>query len=315
MELIYSRHDLATFARLPPLSPALGRLLIPKQVPSRAQIAGAVGKVVRNPVKAVKDGLARDAAAMNVAKASGMTRGGLVKSGAVQLYKNRGEIAKAVGRGVKSGVVSLAKQKDLIVNTGGAIGSGIGGSMGGLPGKLAGDNLGAMVTRRAYDDIAAVGKGVRAAKQAAGNRVAKIKAGVKATLQEGRKNFAGKKKDYFDDQVGWAIGNTVAEASPFRIPLQGGAVAIRTVPSVSKGIIKIAKGAPIKQTIKETGQEILDKNNVPKMIKRGNARERLVRRKINRKLGELRGDYSRHLGRYVSFSRRFWRRKKPFFRY
>ena len=310
MELIHSRYSLATFARLPPLPPALGKL-IPKRVPSRAQIVGAVAKAIRNPAKAVKDGLARDASAMAVARANGMTRGGIVKSGAVQLYKNRGEIAKSAAKGVKSGVVSLAKQKDLIVNTGGAIGSGIGGSMGGFPGKLAGDNIGAMVTRRAYDDIVAVGKGIRAAKQATGNRVTKIKAGIKQTLQEGRKNFTGKKKDYLDDQVGWAIGNTVAETSPLGIPFQGAGVAVRTVPSVSKGIVKIAKGAPIGQTVRETGKEILDKNNVPKMIRRGNARERLVRRKINRKLGELRGDFSR-LGRYACFSKRSWKKRKLF---
>ena len=79
--------------------------------------------MLKNPKKAIKEGLARDKLAVNTIKSvTGKTRGQTVR-----------QLGSAIAKGVYKG-----GGKDLAVNTGGFAGS-VAGSGGGKLGQLAGD--------------------------------------------------------------------------------------------------------------------------------------------------------------------------------
>jgi hypothetical protein len=188
--------------------------------------------------------------------------------------------------------------KDLFVNIGGAAGSTIGGTAGGLPGALAGDNLGAAVTRkginRAYAGTRARAKLGKNATPAAIR--AKTKRLTKALGRLDRRNA-----NNLSDQIGWGVGNAVAQATPgIPIPLRGGIVAMRTVPHLTANAQKVARGQlKPQQYLSQSISDIKQNNNFKKIIRKGNARERLARRRVNKMIKEA--GYSRPMG-LISFS-------------
>lgn len=105
----------------------LGRMLKNKALPGKKEILSSVGnaakELLKNPKKAIKDGLTRDKLAVSAMKTvTGKTRGQTVR-----------QLGSAIAKGVYKG-----GGKDLAVNTGGFAGS-VAGSGGGKLGQLAGD--------------------------------------------------------------------------------------------------------------------------------------------------------------------------------
>ncbi len=205
----------------------LGSVLINRKLPGRQKIVESVGnvakKIVKNPIKTVKDGIARDRAAVGLMKAStGMGRTQAIR-----------QLAPALSEGVYK-----AGGKDLLVNTGGFAGSVVGSPLGAV-GALAGDWLGARGARRILNN--------REIK----NNANKIRTNLnfqrlsnqqQADILRKRRLGFGKKfanEQLLDDTVGWGIGNGAATglgAMGVGIPLKGAAVAIPTSADVVKGI-------------------------------------------------------------------------------
>lgn len=183
--------------------------------------------------------------------------------------------------------------KDLAVNTGGALGSAIGGSIGGSAGALVGDNLGALASRKGINRTYAR---IRAKRKLGDNAsplsIRKQAQNTNIALERLEK----RKGSYLSDQVGWGVGNAVATSTSWiPIPLRGGAVAIRTVPQITRNVKKVIKGQ-IKpnEFVGQTVRDIAKNNNLGRIIKRGNARERLLRKRINKviRLGDFRSNRS-----------------------
>ena len=179
--------------------------------------------------------------------------------------------------------VDSDRGKDLLVNVGGIAGSTAGGAVGGLPGALTGDNLGAAATRRGLSEVYA-------------RRRARAKLGANASPSA----FLARKDKIFDaihrlerrkgarmsDQVGWAVGNTIALNTPhLKIPLRGGIVAMRTVPHIVKNAQGVLRGnIKARDFPSKTGADIYKSNNLRRIVRRGNARERLLRSKVNKRI-------------------------------
>lgn len=204
-----------------------------------------------------------------------------------------------------------SKAKDLAINAGGVIGGFAGGSAAGPVGALAGDNVGAVVTRRlvnkGYADVRAASRAKSGeTRQQIQNRAKKTRKAIERLDRRNNENIK--------DQAGWAIGNAAAEGlsrAGLGIPGQGGAVAMRTMGSVTKNIADVLKKKKNpRQAIKDAGQEIVENNNpltawnrTKKTRRRGAARERLFRRKLNKQVQTYQGqeDFSEY--RYVGCNR------------
>lgn len=175
--------------------------------------------------------------------------------------------------------------KDLVVNTGGFIGSSIGGAVGGTPASLVGDNLGAVTTRKV------INRGYAGARARA-----KLGAGAPKTAVRAKTKRIAKALDRLDrmqgnrisDQIGWGVGNTVAQStSGVPIPLRGGMVAMRTVPELTRNAQKVMRGElKPQQYLSQSAADIAKRNNVKKMARKGNARERLARQRVNKIIRE-----------------------------
>ena len=136
------------------------------------------------------------------------------------------------------------KIKDGIVNTGGLIGSQIGKRIAGDAGALAGDLVGALITRKALEDVQATYTAAQRIKRdRAYENLSRIKK-LKALQQEAAAQAKAKREStgdaVFEDVTGWAIGNASATAigsavsALAPVPLKGAAVAMATVPKLAK---------------------------------------------------------------------------------
>lgn len=266
-------------------STILGRLIKTKTLPSNSEILGSVGNLLKkakiNPVKAIKDGIARDKYAIEAMKsATGMTR----KQVATQL-------GTALAKGVYKG-----GGKDLAVNTGGLLGS-IGGKAGGLTGQLAGDWGGAAITRKALDDTEALTRTIKQAKKYNKNShyqalpsVKKAEVLRRTLIKQANQTKTRFKEDIKNDTLGWAIGNASAEtlkAAGSNVPLQGGTIALGTMPSIKRGI-KVAKRTQnIHKGNVAAVRDLNRRYNIKRKINEGFDRENKMRESINKQLQKL----------------------------
>lgn len=205
--------------------------------------------------------------------------------------QTRGQTVKQLG-GLAAKGIYKGGGKDLAVNVGGLTGS-IAGSAGGKVGQLAGDWGGAAVTRKALDDTEAL---VRASKITKNSKFKSLPPTKKAELlrrkvvKEAKSNASGFKKELKQDSIGWAIGNSSADAlktAGSSVPLQGGMVAIGTVPSVYKGAKVAVRTKSATKGLLSTKRDLTKKLSVKRAIKRGFGREDRMRTSINNELQKL----------------------------
>lgn len=246
------------------------------KLPSRIQLLKIAA---RNPGKTLQAVRGLDTAAVELGRA---------KTGRGRY----GQLAARIGRSEVA--------KDLTVNTGGFIGSAIGSSVAGPVGGYAGDNLGAVATRKGVNSLYAKHRArKRLGKQASPQQVSARQGQISKALAR----LDRRKANNLSDQVGWATGNAAAAAlGSVPVPLKGGIVASRTVPSIVDGIkaVKSGKLSP-KDFLKEVGRDIAKRNDLKGMVRRGNARERLLRSKINKR---LRGTFRAYRSKYeIYFAR------------
>lgn len=265
----------------------IGQTLINRQLPGKRQILGAaknlIKDAVKNPVKAFKEGLARDRLANRAyTAATGQTRGQATKA-----------VVSAIGRGAYRG-----GGKDLLVNTGGLAGSIAGGNVGGKLGSLGGDWLGAAAARKALDHTEAV---VAASKIRNNPKFRQQPLAVRTKILAKRaRGFARASDKRFgselkQDTVGWGIGNASADAlqaAGSHVPLQGGMTAMATVKPVMRGYgvsrrlamrglpLRRSAGAGALVTARGTARGL---NPAPK-IRRGWTRERRMYNSVNSEL-------------------------------
>lgn len=255
--------------------------LAPKQRFLEA-IRAATESIKAAPIKAVKSGLERDAAAVEAYRQ------------ATGISNPRLAIAKKVMQGIYEG-----GGRDLTVNIGGTAGSILGAKTLGFPGKLAGDWLGAAVTRKSLDDIENIAYATKVSKS---QKFQKLSPFGKARLLNRRlsrrlnRTLPSVKEEYQKDTIGWAIGNAAAETfdatGTHIVPLQGGLVAATTVPSVLKGIksgIQVAKQQGVlpgvKEGINRTGMEI--KTDLADKLAKASQATKGVVKGINDRLNQL----------------------------
>lgn len=272
-------------------STLLGRLLKNKTLPGKKEILTSAGNLakefIKNPKKAFKKGMLRDKLANTAMQAAtGKTRGQVTK-----------QLSSLVAKGVYKG-----GGKDLAVNTGGLAGS-LAGSAGGKIGSLAGDWGGAALARKALDDTEAL---ARTSKITKSPRFKNLNLRKKAVLlkrkiiKETKRNAPAFKKELKSDTIGWAIGNSSADALKAvgsKVPFQGGMVALGTVPSVYKGAKVAVRTKNTKLGLLSAKRDLAKKLNVKRAVKRGFSREDTMRNSVNKELQKL-----PTLPRNVSFS-------------
>lgn len=273
----------------------LGRVLINRQLPGKREILQSAGRgiksLVSNPIAAVKSGLARDKLAVNTYKAAtGQTR----KQTVINLGK---KIAKGVYKG---------GGKDLLVNTGGLIGSIKGGAIGGKVGSLAGDWAGAATARKGLDDLEATRKAFKIRNNPNFKKQPlNIKAQIlkKRATGYGKANKKGFNSELKQDTIGWGIGNSSADAlsNVSNLPLKGAAVAIGTTKPVYQGM-RVAKrvarntrnmgrieaaGTGVRKGIISTNRNLGKSLNPARKIKSGLNREQRMYTSVNNNLAKL----------------------------
>lgn len=267
----------------------IGKTLINKSLPGKKEILQSTGRaivdILRNPVNAIREGIARDKLA-------------------VQTYKNltghsRTKAAKILTNIISKGVYK-GGGKDLIVNTGGVAGSIAGANIGGKLGSLGGDWLGAATTRKALDDTEALHKALKIRNNPAFKRLsAKNKLDIvrKRLIGFAKKNSKSFNEELKKDSIGWVIGNSSADtlrAVGSKIPLQGGAIAIGTVPSVHKGIkIGVKRGRKkgwkkgIDFGIGSVKRNLQKTYNIKRQISKSLNREKRMVDSVNKELQKL----------------------------
>ena len=244
-----------------------------------------------------------------------------IKAGAQRVPKN------LASRALKSGTA-----KDLAINTVGTAASVAGKSVAGPIGSYVGDLAGAKVARKVvnkgYADVSAWKQRKKGATPADVRKAAGKKYKTLNKLDK-------KRNENTKDVVGWGIGNASADllqAAGVSIPLQGAAVAMRTTDSVSNAVKDVSKKRKgVKQAAKDSAKEIANENivkpakglkkagksageflknpkkKIKKAIRRGNARERLMARKINNNIRKAEEEAAR---RGVEFSEVRYRRRR-----
>ena len=264
----------------------IGKVLKNKSLPRNSEILKSTGNALKdfatNPVSFVRRGLRRDRIANQLYKnVTGQSR----------LQTTRDVLGK-VGQGVYKG-----GGKDLAVNTGGFLGSKL-GSVGGIPGQLAGDYVGARVTRRVLDEGETLQKAMKIT-----NNPKFRSLPPRQKLQIIRKRVQGfrnsrKDDELFNDTAGWAIGNGSAiglQKVGSQLPLQGGGVAIASLPSVRQGF-NVARrifnrghnvGNAVKTGAVSTGRNLKKRLNPRRIVRRGLSREERMRKAINENLSYL----------------------------
>jgi len=266
-----------------------GQVASQRKLPKRVEM---LGTVLRHPKGFAKTLKAVDSQSVALNKArTGLGRWGQAKS--------------AGKRALKTDTA-----KDLAVNTGGLVGSIAGGAAAGPLGALAGDNIGAVATRRVVNRRFAIAR-VKTRLGPTATR-AEIAAKTKRTTKA-LERLDKRKGANLSDQVGWGVGNAVALATPgVNVPLRGGLVATRTVPQISrnaKAVIKGQKG--VVQGVRDAASEIARDNNVKRIVRRGNARERLFRQKFDKFINQGRFSYADRARPRASQLTHFRRHRPP----
>lgn len=252
-----------------------------EQLPSRQEIVSAAVPVIKdflkNPLGAIREGFKREKLAR---KGIEISTGQALPSNVELVQKGFGETLKAVAAQLKQ----LASSDDTIVNTAGFLGSVVGGSAGGVVGQLAGDLGGALVARKALNDIKAITAGLQKVKSSPEKQgLLKQLQVVRATAIAELKSIEAerqKRVDAVGDVSGFAIGNASATALSALpgiggIPFKGAAVALATVPKFQAADQKLQAGEDVTKVIQELVQELL---TIPKeYVDAGNAREQQVR--------------------------------------
>jgi hypothetical protein len=197
----------------------VGSVIINKKLPSKTRFLGSatkfLGDLVTKPGPTIAEAIANDRKAVALMRAgTGMTRKQAVM-----------RVAPSLAEGFYKG-----GGKDLMVNTGGLVGSVAGGS-GGVPGTLAGDWLGARMARKGLDDIEALGKAMKIRNNPNFQRLP-LRQRL-SIVQRRAKGFAkgNHTNELLPDTVGWGIGNGSAmglSAIGVGVPLKGAAVAMGT---------------------------------------------------------------------------------------
>jgi uncharacterized protein YcfJ len=213
------------------------------------------------------------------------------------------ELAKAVYKG---------GGKDLAVNVGGLAGSKIGALAGGglisKAGQLGGDWAGARIARRILNDTEAVVKARKIRNNPAFQAQPKnIQNQILRKRSIGYSRSINKNQSELgNDTLGWGIGNSAAESlqkAGSNIPLQGGGVAIATMPTTMRSI-KLGQRVARSSRASGTGRlesagigfrkglirnnRRLGRNLAPRnVIRLGNQREDLARNRINAQLQQM----------------------------
>ena len=235
------------------------------ELPARREIARELGKVtrnfVRNPVKATREGFARERLVKQMLQDQGLN----VPSKGELVSKATRETSKAAINSAKKYLSDPDNKKNLIVNTMGFTGSVVGGAVGGPMGQLAGDLGGAMVMRKAIQDYEATAAAIVKARAEEGFKALspldKLRKIVKGSLQE-VKEMAEKGRiadDATSDIQGWAVGNTVANTVPIPLPFKGAIAAGITEADVVAAGRRIRAGEDKGKVVKETIDKILSK--------------------------------------------------------
>jgi hypothetical protein len=263
----------------------IGEVLINKQLPSKGRIFGGIKNAatdfIKNPKQAIKEGLERDRIANQIIKGQGQTRLGLTK-----------QALKVGGAGAYKG-----GGKDLLVNTGGLAGSIVGGGINPVAGTLAGDYLGATAARRVLNS------GEAAAQAASIRNNPNFQALQKKQQQDIlKKRFKGydqsinkaDKGEYTQDKIGFVVGNAAAttmQRMGSKVPLQGAAVALSTVPGIYKGM-NVAKqsmkeGNGFLNSARKGGIATMDDIQNKFSIRKGLDREKRLTDSVNAELKKL----------------------------
>jgi hypothetical protein len=265
------------------------------QVPNKKKFLTTLGEVgkdfVKNPVRATREGFAREKLARQLIKES-------TGYDATKLAVSR-TAAKRTTQAAKQYVKNNPeKVQELLVNTAGVAGSAVGGSIAGPVGKLGGDLVGALAARKGLTDFEALQK----AKKILSNDEAfkragffgKLKQTYGMTLKQLKDNAKEIEDNFTGDSAGWAVGNAAAEALDpvISAPLKGAAVAIPVVPKLVKAKNRIKAGENARLVARETAKEIgaIPKQaaqSVRRTIRAGNLREQRMRNRLNRKLKQL----------------------------
>lgn len=252
-----------------------------EQLPSRQEITAAAVPIIKdflkNPFAAIREGFKREKLARKGVEAA---TGQALPSNVELVQKGFGETLKAVAAQLKQ----LASSDDTIVNTAGFLGSVVGGSAGGVVGQLAGDLGGALVARKALNDIKAITAGLQKVKSSPEKQgLLKQLQVVRATAIAELKSIEAERRKRVDtvgDVSGFAIGNASASALNLvpgigKIPFKGAGVALATVPKFQAADQKLQAGEDVTKVIQELVQELL---TIPKeYVDAGNAREQQVR--------------------------------------
>jgi tape measure domain-containing protein len=223
----------------------IGQAMLSKsKLPEKAEVRAETVSLVKNftldaldqgVIQAVKAGVARHKAAVNLYQA------------ATGKQSNSVEIA---GSQSMKAVQSLAKNekvrdlsKELAVNTAGFVASNV-AAPGGAIGAAAADITTALITRKTIQDLSAFRAALIEIEASAIDGESKLRKYVKALTLAGQnqreeKKQATDKRTLLEDFVGGVIGNTAAQL-PIPIPLHGAIAAMYSTPDVADSYENIA---------------------------------------------------------------------------
>jgi hypothetical protein len=278
-------------------STIIGRTLTNRQLPGKREIlqsaSNGIKSFVKNPIQAVKSGLARDKLA--------------VQKWGYHTGQTRGQTAINLGKSIASGVYK-GGGKDMLVNTGGLIGSIKGAAIGGKIGSLAGDWAGAATARKGLDDLEATRNAFKIRNNPNFQKQPlNVKARILSKRASGyaKANKKGFNSELKQDTIGWGIGNSSADVlatTAPSIPFKGAAVAMGTTKPVYKGF-RVAKkiattntpkigrvkalGTGITKGVTSTGRTLRRNLNPARAVKTGLNREKTMYNSVNNSLSKL----------------------------
>ena len=260
-----------------------------KTLPTNSELLPVLGTIAKdiitNPKQAVARGLARERLVKEVLASQNIQ----VLPKTELILQGGKEASNAMANYVKN------NKKDLAVNTVGTAASFLGASTG-IPGaKYAGDLGGALVTRKAIQDVTATKNAIRklrtdvAFKEA--SSLDKLKQLRNQSLSELKEMIerGDIKKDKIDDVGGFLVGNAVAESAQkvgAGIPLIGASGAMTVAKDIQNAAKRIELGESKKQVIADTLKTVFKKPH--NLLKKGQQREQRVRDKVN---NYLRGQF------------------------
>lgn len=272
-----------------------------EQIPSRREIAGAIGQVaaqfIRNPMRAIREGQKREQIARQIIESKAGYKLPAKTLIASHLLKQASDKMDQFTEKVSKDLLleNPDNQAEVAVAIGGTTGSMVGSMVGGLPGQVTGDLVGGLAARKGIRDY----QSYRRAKDKLKDDEAFAKAGrlKKAIairgemLSEMRSEEAKKKaeEEFTGDVAGWALGNTYGSAiGSFAaigpIPIVGPAAGAVIVPAIVKAKDKLKEGKGITRSVNEAvserNKEVESLTTAPaRAIREGDRREEEMRAK------------------------------------